>query len=291
MGAGWAAAVRMLRHVGGGVLDALLPQTCVACEVWLTSGRGIICRTCMSTLTSGLDRPYCWRCGRTLPAAALHEGGCARCRTESFWNLAGVARVGRYEKPVRLLVTGLKYHGRERNAEVLADWLAVALRKCRWAAELDGLVPVPVHWLRRAQRPCHHTRLLAEALSRRLRLPVLNAVRRVKHSPSQTTILTRAARFQNVSGCFAPAAWYTPRWSRPVVTGKTVCIVDNVIHSGATVTEVSKVLRRMGARRIYAAVVGRPSAPGDPPAGLPEDGPEDSGPLVSVGPDGGGVIY
>ena len=55
------------------------------------------------------------------------------------------------------------------------------------------------------------------------------------------------------------------------MAGKTVCIVDNLMSTGATVTEVSKVLRRAGAKRIYAAVVARPAAPGDPLAAVLPD--------------------
>jgi adenine/guanine phosphoribosyltransferase-like PRPP-binding protein len=45
-----------------------------------------------------------------------------------------------------------------------------------------------------------------------------------------------------------------------------MCIVDNLIVSGATVLEVAKVLRKAGARRIYAVAVARPPSPGDPPS-------------------------
>lgn len=264
-----------------GLLAAALPPTCVACGGWLPAGRGLACADCHALLNARRRLPYCRRCGRTLPAAAIHADGCARCRTEAFWNVAAVARAGPYSGPLRDLLLDLKYRGRERNAEYACELLADELRECGWARTLDALVPVPMHWLRRAQRPCDHARLLAEALSRRLRVPVVRLVRRARHAPSQTQQRGKMARFENVRGCFATRDWWRERvpmplrswlgwWRAPDLHGKAVCIVDNLIVAGATVHEVSKMLRRAGARRVYAAVVARGAAPGDPPAELPE---------------------
>lgn len=267
------AAVPPLRGLGRGVLDAALPQTCVACGEWIPGAARLACDACHRQIIAALNRPYCPRCGRTLQREAIHEDRCARCRTERFWNVAGVTRVATYIPAIRPIVLRLKYGGRERNADYLADLLTAALRASGWAEELNALVPVPMHWLRRGQRPCDHARVLTEALARRIRVPVLRLVRRAKHSPSQTEITSKSQRFENVKGCFAPPWWwwrYAPSWwPRPDVRGKTVCIIDNLLVTGATVHEVSKVLRRAGAKRIYAAVLARPAAPGDPPTGLP----------------------
>ncbi len=254
-----------IKEVWRGWLDAVLPQTCAACGVWLPGGSVLICEACRLQITADSALPYCWRCGRTLPSAALHEEGCARCRLERHWNVAGVGRVGRYLPALRSLLLGLKYRGRERNAEFLADCLAEVLRRRGWLIELDGLVPVPMHWLRRLQRPCDHAAVLASALSERIGVPVVRLVRRSKHTPSQTTVAAKAARFANVRGCFALPRWYQPPWPKRDLRGRTMCIVDNLMVTGATVHEVAKVLRRAGAKRIYAVVVARPAAPGDPP--------------------------
>jgi predicted amidophosphoribosyltransferase len=255
-----------LRSLGSGLLDALLPQTCAACGEWIDAQQGLVCGACDAAVRAGLTRPYCSRCGRTVPSPAIHEDGCARCKTESFWNVAAIARVGGYTPAVRRLAVGLKYRGSERNAEYLADRLVQAMSAAGWLPELDALVAVPMHWLRRGQRPCDHAAVLAEALSRRIRRPVIRPVRRARHAPSQANIASKTVRFENVRDCFAPPRWWLPPWPKPRLTGWTVCIIDNVVSTGATITEVSKVLRRAGAKRIYAATIARPAAPGDPAA-------------------------
>lgn len=250
-----------------GLCDAALPQTCVSCGLWIGGGGAPACPACHAEIARGLARPYCPRCGRTLPTASIHDDHCARCRTEPFWNVKAVVRVGPYSPALRRALLGLKYAGQTRNADYLGIWLAAAIRACAWAGELDALVPVPMHWLRRWQRPCDHARLLAEAAGRELKLPVLRLVRRSRHAPSQTTQTSRAQRFDNVKDSFGPPPWWRqwPAWRQAAVHGRVVCIIDNLVVAGATIYEMSKVLRRAGAKRIYAATVARPPAPGDPP--------------------------
>jgi ComF family protein len=235
-------------------LDALLPQTCVVCEQWIASEESPACSTCRGALNVGQTLPYCPRCGRTVSPLSIH------CRTERFWNVAGVARVGEYrDESLRSLVLGLKFSAGQRHAEYLGELLADALRQRAWLAEIEAFVPVPMHRLRRWQRSCDHARMLADAVSKRLNVPVRGAaVRRVKYSISHTgRTLSMTARFKNIKDCFAPSR-------RPKIEGKTVCIVDNVLVSGATVYEVAKVLRKAGAKRIYAAVLARATPPGEP---------------------------
>ncbi len=254
------------RALLGSLVDALLPQTCVGCDRWIARDDSPACPECRAALEATRALPYCPRCARTMSPFAIHEKGCARCRTERFWNVAALARVGEYrEESLRRLLVGLKFTGSERQADYLGQLLADAFRKQKWLDEIEALVPVPMHRLRRWQRPCDHARLLAEAVSRRLRIPVRRAaVRRVKYSISQTRTVSQAERFRNVKNCFGPAR-------RPKITGKTVCIIDNLLVTGATIHEVSKVLRRAGAKRVYAAVVARSSLPGDP---QPEPAPQ-----------------
>jgi ComF family protein len=251
-------------RVAGTVLDAVLPQTCCSCASWIPAGAGPLCDDCRAALEATAALPYCPRCARTAAPLSIHEQDCARCRSEQFWNVRGIVRVGEYgEEALRRLLLGLKFAGHDRQADLLGELLADALRGAPWFDEIEVLAPVPMHRLRRWQRPCDHAQALAESAARRLGLPVQRAaVRRVKYARSQIKTLSRAERFRNVKDCFGPA-----RFSK--VAGATVCIVDNLLVSGATIHEVSKVLRQSGAKRIYAAVAARAHLPGDPRAASP----------------------
>ncbi len=239
-----------MRLAGHSLLDAALPQTCVISNEWLPSGTGQVSPEARDALEARAVQSYCPRCARSARPETMYDGGCGGCRKERFWNVAEIVRIGAYDAVLRGPLLKLKYAGREGCARYLADMLARPLRRRPWTGELDALVPVPSHWIRRWQRPCDHATVLAAEVSKRIGIPVMNAVRRVKYGPSQVRATTVAQRFENVAGCFGMRR-------RHDVGDMSVCIVDNLVTSGATLHEVSKVLRAAGAKRIYAAVAAR----------------------------------
>lgn len=262
------------RFLASCAVDAVAPHCCVACHVAIPGGTGPLCSGCADTIANLRSLPYCPHCARSMRPEAIHEHACARCIHENHWNVAAIVRVGPYETPLREITLGLKYGGQERCARLLADLLAGALRATDWLGRIDGFVPIPIHPLRRLQRPCAHAAVLTEQVAQRLGRPVWHAVRRTRYAPSQMDLDSRANRFENVAGCFGPrpewlptlwplASWPPVRPTLPRLAGRTVCIVDNVLTTGATLHEVSRVLRKAGAKRIYAAVVSRAAAAGD----------------------------
>jgi len=261
------------------VFDALLPQTCAACKAALPGWCGLLCPACATETATAQALPYCRRCARTVAEVSQHETDCAFCRSERQWTFAGVARVGPHEGALRELVLDVKFRGQERAADELARLLAESIRQAPWAGEIDSLTPVPMHWLRRLQRPAHHTRMIAERVSQRLRLPLAAAVKRRVNAPSQMRMSSRAERLKNVAGVFVPAP-------RGPVQGKSICVIDNLLVTGATAHETRKVLRRAGAKRVYLAIITRSIMPGDRQAesaalagaAAPVDAPPDAAP-------------
>ncbi len=267
--------LRFAQHFLHALLDSAIPQTCCACGRWIPGELGRFCPTCALDLATGLAMPYCPRCAHSAPLTALDADGCPHCRGDHIWNAASMVRLGPYAGALKQLILGLKYAGAQRNAEWLTQRLAEALTARGYAREISAFVPVPMHWRRRWQRPVDHARLLAELLARRLGVPCRRLVRRRMDRPSQTTQPSMHARFENVRDCFELRrstgwSWPLPRQAnagmpaevgapRPArsLRGQTVCIVDNLIVSGATIHEMAKVLRAAGAARIFVAVLAR----------------------------------
>ncbi|RMF84060.1 MAG: ComF family protein, partial [Planctomycetota bacterium] len=180
------SAIRPLHTGWARMVDALLPRTCAACRRWI-SGAERCCADCQAQLERLARLSYCPRCGRTMAPESIHTTACAACGRERFWNVAGIARVGPYATALRDLLVSLKFGGKASAAEVLADALAGALRRTEWFERIDCFVPVPMHRLRRWQRPCDHAAMLAERLSARVGISVRRAaIRRRNYAPSQT---------------------------------------------------------------------------------------------------------
>jgi len=112
----------------------------------------------------------------------------------------------------------------------------------------DVVVPVPLHPSRQRLRGYNQSALLGAQLANRLGLThAPGALIRVRPTAPQVG-LDAAARRQNVRDAFRcpdPAA----------VRGLNVWLVDDVGTTGATVTEAARVLRRAGARQIWAVAV------------------------------------
>lgn len=256
------AGLRLLRQGFGGVLDAVVPQSCIGCGRWIRGASGRACDRCVKRLNRLSALPYCHRCGRTVHLLSRTTDGCPACQSERLWNFSGLVRVGPYEGVLRDAVLRVKYGGDVRTAHELAERLAAALRETSWFPAVRTLTPVPMHWLRRWQRPLNHAAVLTDLLAKLTGKRVARPIRRVRYALSQTALPVRAQRFDNVRGCFAPAR-SIPAAVRALLAAAPVCIVDNFVGSGATLHEVAKALRRAGAREIYAAVVARSVVAGD----------------------------
>jgi ComF family protein len=113
--------------------------------------------------------------------------------------------------------------------------------------EVDLWVPVPLHWSRRWRRGYNQSYLLARHLAGS-RVRVSPVLKRTRRTVPQPVAATPAARARNVAGAFSIA--------RPdCVTGKTVCLVDDIKTTGATLAECTRELKAAGARRVYALVL------------------------------------
>jgi ComF family protein len=165
---------------------------------------------------------------------------------------AGVAQLewlAPYTGTTRGALHALKYQGVRSLAEPLGTLLAA-----RWARAGRGgdlLVPVPLHRDRLHDRGYDQAQLLALAAGRRLRLPVVPAVRRGEATSAQHA-LGRGARASNVGRAFVVAPEATA-----MIDGRWVVVVDDILTTGATIGACAMALRTAGARAVSALVVAR----------------------------------
>ena len=132
-------------------------------------------------------------------------------------------------------------------------------------AQADYIVPVPMHRLRRLDRGVNSPDLLAEELSRQLKIPVARYfVRRIRPTDLQYT-LSPKARGENVSGAFAlrpppllssflPSVVRSPS---SALAGKNILLIDDILTTGSTCNEITKVLLAAGVRNVTVAVLAR----------------------------------
>jgi ComF family protein len=251
--AGWAS------KIGASLFAVLFPSDCRICalplvEVW----RLPVCRECLDTIRP-IEDGLCAICGERIfsPYAfgGPDEPRCGLCRRIEPLFARAVA-YGSYENELRELIHLLKYGSVRPAANVLGTMLARAIDKLEseLPAEPLILIPVPLHRRKLRQRGFNQAELIARAAvtasspGQRLRLCPEILVR--KRETASQIGLTSHQRRENLRGAFGLA-------QPDALKGREVLLVDDVLTTGATVSECARVLRRAGATKVWVATVAR----------------------------------
>ncbi len=229
------------------LLEHLLPSCCLLCGQ--SCPHRLICLACEGDLPRNLTA--CRQCG--LPGSWGTAQICADClRHPPGWDHALAALI--YQYPVDHLVRRFKFHKDLACGRLLAEELARAV-KARMADKLpdhldqlpDLLVPVPLHFLRRWKRAYNQAELIAFEVQRQCRIPLnRNVLKRVQATVAQSG-LDRKARLKNLRNAFRCLPLH----------GAHVALVDDVLTTGATLQECTRVLKQAGARKVSVWVAAR----------------------------------
>jgi ComF family protein len=225
-----------------GALERLvLPPTCLLCGAAGVGGQDL-CAGCADDLPRNLAA--CPRCASPLPAGGT--GPCARCRAQPpDFDRALVAF--RYQPPVDVLITRLKFNGRLACARLLGELFAAALAE-RGDPAPDCIVPVPLHPRRLRERGFNQSVELARPVACRLGVPLrIDGLRRVRHTLPQVRLDARQ-RQTNPLGAFALG---TP------LPETRIALLDDVVTTASTIGECARVLRTGGATDITIWAIGR----------------------------------
>ena len=227
---------RRLRGLAGAALDLVYPPACAGCGVLLGS-KASLCAHCWSALAF-IERPFC----EVLGTPFSHDLGPGILSADAIANPPPFDRlrsVALYDDLARALVHSLKYRDRTDLAPMMAGWMLRAGEGTVEAADL--IVPVPLHRLRLLWRKFNQSAELARALGRLSGKPVLiDAIRRTKRTRRQIGLGPKA-REENVRGAFS----ITPE-GREALFGRRAVLIDDVYTTGATVSAVTRALKRAG---------------------------------------------
>ena len=149
-----------------------------------------------------------------------------------FRELAGYNRI----------VHSIKYEGNRNLGRKMGRLLGEKISVSAWMSDLGAVVPVPLHPLRRFRRGYNQAELISEGIAEVLGIPVVkDVVRRMEYTGTQTKLHGSEKR-RNVSGVFSADAEVMRRMAERGI--RHILVVDDVMTTGATLTECAKVLSK-----------------------------------------------
>ena len=214
-----------------------IPALCWLCRLPLYIASHGLCSRCVQQIPR--LPALCPRCG--LPASGAQP--CGRClQHPPPWH--GLTCVSAYLPPLSDWVQQLKFSRVTALRVMLARLLLLKLltiRRDRQLPRVDLVLSVPLHRRRAWQRGYNQAALLAKPLARWLGCEYREGVSRVRQGAVQHSLSARA-RKNNLRGAF--------RLEMPV-RGRHILLIDDVVTTGSTVAEISRLLLAHGAASIH----------------------------------------
>lgn len=233
------------------VLTLAYPQSCAICCRSVEERRlGVACEACWDAtrILSGTET-ICWKCGLLSEAEVLpdllEEVRCRRCEAQSF---TAARAIGPYEGALRASVLELK------RQPHLSQQLGTLLLSAAERAPLNlctRILPVPLHGKRLRSRGFNQAFILAQALSRGLRLPLDEvSLVRVSSTEKYRAGLDAKGRRDTVAGAFEVRH---PR----LIADENILLVDDVFTTGATVSACAEALTAAEASNVFVLTIAR----------------------------------
>ena len=190
----------------------------------------------------------CTQCGLSLsPLLPGNNGLCGQCLVEPppFVRCIGALE---YRPPISHLIGAFKYQRKLHYGRILSLLLVERLRAEPTTCLVDALVPVPLHWRRRWNRGFNQAEIIGDELARALNIPLRakTLLRRQFGTPQQD--LSAAERRRNLRGNFEV---------RGDVRQLHIALIDDVMTTGATASEITRALLDAGAASVQVWCLAR----------------------------------
>jgi ComF family protein len=236
-----------LRRALSAGLDLFLPPACLLCGQLLPPGFDPqdFCLECQTSMPP-LARSHCSCCRQPFPASSSQHL-CADClqRRPAF---SIVHAACSYQESVKDAIHQLKYRNQVNLAPPLGKLLARSLNFAEVSFKPDCIIPVPLHPGRLKKRGFNQALEISRPLARKMQVPIDTTLlqRTLKTAPQQG--LTAAARRKNLRNAFVVST---------TTSARKILLVDDVMTTGETVRECSRILLQGNVEEVQVAVIGR----------------------------------
>lgn len=204
----------------------------------------------------GIDeRVFCTSCDLAMPRRRDVDDPLDNSTARLFWGVADVERCAAwidYEAHTKHAdaIYALKYGDRPDIAFAFGKVIAAELQPTGFFDGIDCIVPLPLHPKRQRERGYNQSREFALGLCSVLHIGLCaDAVLRQRNTKSQAS-LTHGERSTNVKGAFGVV-------SPEALMGKHVLLVDDIVTTGATLSECIRAINKDTDAKVSVLTIGR----------------------------------
>lgn len=217
------------------IFDFFLPRFCASCNVKLNSSEEIVCDYCFNRLklaseflikTEYLNKFASKKLIKDFHPIFVFESG----------------------NEIQHIIHSLKYNKQFRIGIYLGKIIANQLNHKFKEWNIELIVPIPLHPLKKAERGYNQSEYIAKGIYISTKIPYSSKVIQRRKFTETQTHLSALERQQNVKDAFKVV-------NKKLIKGKNILLVDDVITTGATISECAKVFLREGAKNIFATSV------------------------------------
>lgn len=228
-------------------IEIIFPNQCLSCKE-LIGQEGAFCIRCWNKLQFISD-PKCKICSHPFAFKVDDEMLCGKCLKDKP-AYDKIISVFRYNDVIKRIIGDFKYRDAtylsKKTAKIIFDRYRKEIDKC------DLITPVPLHKNRLRKRKFNQAVLLAKEISRLSGKELLyNGVIRIKNTQPQVELKKRQ-REKNLKAAFAINNKF-----KDEIVEKRVFLIDDVMTTGATLENCSKVLKKSGAKMVVALVIAK----------------------------------
>jgi len=149
-----------------------------------------------------------------------------------FWGRLNIVRASslliyREESPFKKIIHSFKYDGSRALGAFMGEMLATRMAESGMYNDIDLIIPVPLHFLKKWERGYNQASILAKSIGKILNKPVQESVLIRKKFTSTQTKKDSIHRWENVLGAFSLK-------NTTLIEGKHILLVDDVLTTGAT---------------------------------------------------------
>lgn len=205
-----------LNKLSRGILDFFFPRRCPFCGA--VAGKELLCK----------------KCRRSLPFTGEHavrEGTFGRCAAPLY-----------YEDRVREAILQFKFKAKLGGMSCFGMLMAECAAE-HYSGAFDAITWVPVSKKRLKKRGFDQTRYLTGSMCVDWHVAPIETLRKVTDNPPQSTLETEEQRRANVLGVYEAV-------NAEQFRGKRLLLVDDILTTGATLSECVRVLKEAGAGEV-----------------------------------------